>query len=186
MKIMSYASALILCMSLSLVQCQSNLFKNELTREKAKEIIAKQYPQDDHGVFLSSLPNVAALYGIDITIYNQMENNGLIIFSKPSMFGSKNVMLTNKGKNFFIKKDRERLPDGIVVDIYYVKTAILKFGEITGIVNVSQNIAKVEYTVIIDDLTPFGQILGANPGVMNQTANFMLYDNGWRIAEDKN
>ena len=63
-----------------------------------------------------------------------------------------------------------------------VKTGVLVFGEITGIVERQQNMAEVTYTEKTTDITPFGQRRNIAEGTTSRTAMFTRYDDGWRLT----
>lgn len=159
----------IISISIFLILNQVVFGANEITREKAKKIISNQYPQNYHGL----IPTFVTL--MDNIIANKLIKEGLI------KLNSSFVILSEKGKQYFIKKDIE--PENHF-NVYVVKAGIINFGEITGIAQLMPNIAKVEYTVIFSDLTPFGAILGASAGSINKSATLMLYDDGWRLTEE--
>ena len=61
------------------------------------------------------------------------------------------------------------------------------FVEITGIaLDEAGKTAKVEFTCRRVGVTPLGSLLGRKDGdILNYTVNMQLYDDGWRITENK-
>lgn len=57
------------------------------------------------------------------------------------------------------------------------------FGEITGMKNTGYNKAIVEYTVVFDEITPFGEVLKVNPETFTVKATLNRYDDGWRVEK---
>ncbi len=67
-----------------------------------------------------------------------------------------------------------------------VITHCTDFHEITGIVMESETKAKVQYTYKMKGVTPFGEAFGfTNDSIIESRVYMTLYDDGWRVSEDK-
>jgi hypothetical protein len=81
------------------------------------------------------------------------------------------ITLTDEGKKYYESEDNEKL---------YIKTCEVYFGEISGIKIQEQfNVAEAKYTIGRRNPTPFGKKISQEPE--NRTAQFSLFDDGWRI-----
>jgi len=162
---------------------------DELTRDKARKMIMEKYhyPKPVIGS-LSIHADGNRVDGAVAELY-EAEKLGLANYKilHPNQFFYREVRgyLTKKGKKYLLDaKD----------NYVKVRRATLRFNEITGIrFNDAKNQATVEYTVNITDITPFGKISMWDGGcndykdfkckekTVNETANFVKYDDGWRI-----
>jgi hypothetical protein len=66
-----------------------------------------------------------------------------------------------------------------------VRVATLALGEITGIRELEGvGVAEVSYTLVREDITPFGKIMfNMAAGTLQRTATFTKFDDGWRIGD---
>jgi hypothetical protein len=146
---------------------------NEMTREKARELLIREYPKDDYMIIYNS----GWLNNLPLDHIKELERIGLIRAQKaPTGISVFNIFLTEKGKQYLISYDNKK-------GKYTIRTATINFGEITGIFALMPNVAKVEYTISVDNLTPFAPFSETRGGLVNETATFMLYDDGWRKVE---
>lgn len=165
-------------LSLILFSCKSN----ELTREKAKEIIITKnnFPSFQKKEFQTSSYHISV--NRDVPTFEKLQQAGLITYNLDDLYLT--AEFTEKGKEFVVSQERK----GYYVDKFVdVKVAILSFGEVTGIQKMSEkNIAEVSYTVN-RTCTPFGQYLfNYSDGVVTQKAIFKQYDDGWRMEANNN
>lgn len=166
----------------------------ELTREKAKEVISKNYPKVVTGnmkkeiLILTNLHEIQSHPWVNSTIaeanrYKHLVDENLIEFVNPrnySLFNMQgityNVQLSPKTINLLVNQD---------VNNINVKIAEITFSEITGIVkDASGRAATVEYNVEETNYTPFAEYLGSQErkGLkMKMVEHFLLYDDGWRL-----
>lgn len=177
---------------LLLISCSKNL-----SRDKAKEliiaeydfpkyetdIIYKEYLKLDHCLYkMRGWEGGCIACGPFPKNLEYFQNNGLIVIGQKNIQGINGwtgksqswivytVTLTVIGKQYFISESSLE---------YRLKTCDVSFGEITGIQIQKQfNNATVNYTVI-RKATPFG--FNISQGSVNKTANFSLFDDGWRI-----
>ena len=65
-------------------------------------------------------------------------------------------------------------------------TSLIGFDKITGIVmNEDQTTADVDYTLLRSDITMFGEFINLEDGeVLERSASFQKYDDGWRLVWD--
>ena len=166
------------CLIVLLTSCKSN----ELTREKAKEVILSKttFPIYQKGEFQTSSYN--ALVSLDVPKFEKLQQAGYITYTLDGW--SLTAELTDKGKQFILGVERK----GYYADKFVpVKTCTLEFGEVTGILNIpEQNKAEVNYTVKRTS-TPFGQYLfNLSDGEMPHKATFKKYDDGWRMEGNIN
>ena len=90
---------------------------------------------------------------------------------------------TDKGNQYIFKIDYNESKEFNKV---YVKADSIKFGEVTGILEMKDaNKAEVEYTIFRKDVTPFGKIVwDFNEGDgIKKKVTFARYDDGWKISE---
>jgi hypothetical protein len=105
-----------------------------------------------------------------------LQSIGLITVTEDLPYGECNVVkvvvsLTSEGRKFFVSEGDQK---------FHVKTCELCFGEITGIQTQEQlKSAKVNYTLVRKNTTPFGKDISLEP--LNYTEIFNLFDDGWRI-----
>lgn len=79
--------------------------------------------------------------------------------------------LTDEGKKYLVK---------VSGGAHEVKTHDLAFGEITGIqINEQFKVAEADYTLTKINITPFGNNISTE--LINRSATFALFDDGWRI-----
>lgn len=165
----------------------------DLSRSNAKKQIIEKlsYPQDE----------LLRLITEDRTIYTSMTINdwkkyaelGLLTYSR---FGQSNrnggfgkvtiggngvrATLTEKGKKYLVKNQQTSGFEKYV----QVKQAELKFDEITGIQTYEEmNVATVSYNIKRTNITLFGKANKLEEEVINKTASFVKYDDGWRIKK---
>ncbi|UOY05037.1 hypothetical protein L0P88_13855 [Muricauda sp. SCSIO 64092] len=172
-----------------IVSCYS--CSNNLSRSNAKKQIIEKldYPQDelleltleDRTIYRRITINRWKKYvELDLLTYTSFGQNKLKgRFPKVSIGGSGvRATLTEKGKQYLVS-DAET--SGFVKHAQ-VRQAELEFVEITGIqVFEKMNVATVSYNIRRTNITPFGNANNLKERVINQTANFIKYDDGWRI-----
>ncbi|MEK6320241.1 MAG: hypothetical protein AABN33_01020 [Acidobacteriota bacterium] len=180
-------------MSLALATMLLCSCSNDLSRQKAAELIARQ----------QKLPAIETIqlgksylkesrhdsWGVCMVIGDKYSDSGvkerldglqakglISIGEKKQHEGECNyvwatVELTDEGKKYLVKDG-----DGE----YQIKVNELTFGEITGIqIHEQFKTAEADYTVRKINLTPFGGNISTAP--MNRRATFALFDDGWRI-----
>lgn len=166
---------------------------NDLSRQKAAELISKQ----------QKLPTIETIqlgksylkesrhdsWGVCMVIGDKYSDSGvkerldglqakglISIGEKKQHDGECNyvwatVELTNEGKKYLVKD-----ADGE----YQIKVNELTFGEITGIqIHEQFKVAEAGYTLRRINITPFGSSISTVP--INRNATFALFDDGWRI-----
>lgn len=83
------------------------------------------------------------------------------------------VELTEMGKEYIINENENS---------YTVNLWETEIKEITGVQERTElKVAQVEYVVFNTGITPFGSIFSDKSNEYKRTANFSLYDDGWRI-----
>jgi hypothetical protein len=83
------------------------------------------------------------------------------------------VELTEMGRKYLIKEDEKS---------YTVCLWETDLKEISGIQERPEiKAAQVEYILFNTNITPFGSIFSNQKNEQNRTANFSLFDDGWRI-----
>lgn len=83
------------------------------------------------------------------------------------------IRLTEKGNKYLMRKT----DNGYVVKIWDNDIS-----QITGIqIFKEANSASVEYSVSHVNITPFGEVFKDKNSIINRTATFSLYEDGWRI-----
>jgi len=168
----------------------SSCTNNDLTREKATELIKANLPFDKigKGEFLISSCMDYGNHGEDNQI---LQNEGLLKISKINCeigfttLSGWRCSLTEKGKEFQLSQERR---DGYSDDMYIdVCTMKYEFLEVTGVANSkNDNSAEVHFT-ITRKLTPFGKVdrklkkSNITDGVIEKTINCTRFDDGWRI-----
>jgi hypothetical protein len=175
----------------SLVSCSSG----ELSRSKAEELIRQkfQYPQDTKFVKCYTLKGYGkgAQYADRLQAYQlqleQLQSAGLLTYytedsrTDPSCvdFVTK---FTAKATQYLVGSPGRDDENGSNQSVY-VKVGFLDFGEITGIVTQpGLNVAQVNYTEKVTNMTPFGIALNIPQQTFNRKATFTKYDDGWRIG----
>lgn len=159
----------------SLTGCGKN---NELTRERAKGIIVKKLNYPRNLVTDITIGKNIVLMNPQkaISLYKALANVGVISLTQHrTIMGIPYVVqITNEGKKYVQKIDNDQAS---------VILGKLKFAEITGIIlSPGGKEAAVEYREKLDDVTPFGKIIGTNYD-FSRKARFVLYDDGWRMVE---
>jgi len=109
-------------------------------------------------------------------------------FTAIIMFGSgitpkQNLIGTDKGNQYIFKIDYTENKEFNKV---YVKVDSIKFGEVTGILEIKEaKKAEVEYTIFRNNVTPFGQIVWdfTEGEVIKKKVTFARYDDGWKISD---
>lgn len=83
------------------------------------------------------------------------------------------IELTEAGRNYLMNENEK----AFVVNLWETDV-----NEITGIQErLEFKVAQVEYTLINKKITPFGSIFSDKNNEAKRTADFSLYDDGWRI-----
>jgi|GEM_PF-2540941 len=172
----------------------------DLSRDKAKDLIIKKYGLPKYetnkinkeylqmwGCIYKMLNWEGGCIGCDAfpnKYLTKFQNNGLIVIGQKNVQGINErsgslqswlvytVTLTNEGRKYLISESAQK---------FEFKTCDLSFGEITGIQMKEQfKVATANYT-IIRKATPFGINISQEPE--NRSANFSLFDDGWRINQ---
>ena len=167
---------------------------SKLERDKAKEIIISKYqfPQliTDQLQFGERMSNTSVQGWGKFELENELVKKNVISFDfvrneRDFLFSYSvyDCQLTLEGEKYKMKEKTSN--DGKT--FYIVKLAEENFGDITGIVQSDDNkTATVEYTTIINNVTPFGQVMGRNKlqegKINNHSVSFTKYDDGWRIT----
>jgi hypothetical protein len=123
-------------------------------------------------------------------ILRQFENNGLLQLIETPQFSESNnfllgttirtwtlveVRLTDSGRKYLTNEDSK---------VYTLKLWETDVNEITGIREMEdKKTAVVDYTLTNKSITPFGEIFSDKNQTVNQTAYFVIYDDGWRIQQ---
>ncbi|SHL11033.1 hypothetical protein SAMN05444266_10275 [Chitinophaga jiangningensis] len=159
----------------------------ELSREKAAEIIAKKYPKTlDWDIFRADPSHAARALG------SKLETEGYIKVQKTQSLaeaGQPFITFTEKAQPYLIantEKDKE-------YSIQKVKIGELHFKEITSIQMDGKGKGKgkgqeaiVEYTIEHKNNTPFAELTHYKlEGVEKEKALLVLSDKGWEIAAIK-
>lgn len=166
MKIQSLTSiGLGLCLILS--SCSNN----ELTREKAGQVITDFY----------QYPNV------EVEKF-QLEMNLYLAEKYKALIDGGYLAIVPDFMNYILPPDMIVTPRGEAYrkDEYFA-TAIRELKEVTGIrfENEAKTKATVEFTVIRVKVTPFGEIREYKNGdIMNYTVSIERYDDGWRVTSE--
>jgi len=155
--------------------------KNELTRDKAKELILKdhKYPYAFDWRIYCGDPD----YGAKVMRTNLEEKGFVTLRRTYGWFNSGAfISLTAKAKPYLLptpEKDKVR-------KIQEVKLADVNFGEITGVKkNENGKNAIVEFSTYYTNPTPFAVLIPAKDFKKADTSRvyFSLYDDGWRIEK---
>ena len=163
-------------MIISFIGFISSLFfscSNNLSRDVAEKLIKEKLQKIE-----SRKLYIGPTETKNQTQYVNLENLGLITIKWWHYGGGvsdiDNMELTEKGKQYIAGKSDGR--------DFLFKVSDLDFGEITGIVEQKEsNTAKVNYTLIRKNITPFGTIFGLKEGAFNNSITFTKFDDGWRI-----
>lgn len=177
MKTIFYVCGIIV-LGFLLILCQESFGGGELTREKAKEIIIKEcaLPLDKKG----EIPFEARYYQgyPEEQLFKNLHKQGLALFKiRKDANGNSymHVTLTPKGEQYFTE---------VGDNVRIVRIGKIIFGEITGIFKPMPTIANVEFTLILNELTPFASCFDVETGSTEFQAGFVLYDDGWRMVEN--
>ncbi len=165
--------------------------RNDLSRGKAKELITQKnkLPQVEttklaKKYLIKSWGDGWKLCGVNGERYSNAKNRLTDLHSKGMISLSESqehqggchyhwviASLTPEGQKFLIKESYGE---------FEVKTCEISFGEITGIQQQDQfKEAIAEYTLLKINPTPFCGEIPSDP--IKKSANFSLYDDGWRI-----
>jgi hypothetical protein len=181
-------------MSLALATMLICSCSNDLSRQKAAELISKQlelptiettqlgksYLKNSWGD-PSMMPAVCVVTGDQYSDVkkrlDELQAKDLIRIGENQQHEGEcnyiwaTVKLTDEGRKYLVKDT-----DGA----YQLKVDELTFGEITGIqIQEQSKMAVADYTLMRTNITPFGSNLSTTP--ISRQATFTLYDNGWRI-----
>jgi len=100
-----------------------------------------------------------------VVIGQKLQNSGKCVYEYMT------IALTAQSLPYLLRNDDEG---------FLVRTHTLAFGEVSGIRMIEQpNIVEVEYTLLVQDLTPFAESVSRQPVL--RSATFELFDDGWRI-----
>jgi hypothetical protein len=175
------ASILLASVLIFMYSCKSD----ELSRDTAEKLIKEKFhlPSDEITPFAISDQDGTAMFHEDE--FKILESKGLLTYRKNVFFGLVSLYgkLTAKGKQYAVSGEYKGTNEHYNQGYINVKAATLTFGEITGILqNKESNTAKVDYTLLRKDVTPFGRIaFKLNEGTFNKSVTFTKYDDGWRI-----
>ena len=152
----------------------------KLSRSKAEKLVVAFYEYPNVEVY-NFVPG--GVRPNDVRKYRDLTEAGLISFQKAySLYGDFNILFTSKG-NEYVTGTQKGLFN---VTQKSVVSNIRNFGEVTGIqFSDEERRAKVTFTTIRSDITPFGRFKGYAEGeTVEYSASMVLFDDGWRI-EDK-
>lgn len=167
---------------------------SKLERDKAKEMIISknQFPKviTDQLQYGERMSNTSVQgWGI-FELENELVKKNVISFDfvrneKDFLFSYSvyDCQLTLEGEKYKVNEKTNN--EGKT--FYILKLAEENFGDITGIKQSEDNkSATVEYTTVINNVTPFGEVMGkqkfTNGKVNNHSVIFSKYDDGWRIS----
>lgn len=178
--------------------CSSNLSRDEAKDSIIRSLRLPSYrTMDINKIYIKSYSSsgwtVCLIYGDK---YDDVKSNllyamseGAIVITENGPLGQCNIVqavisLTDAGKQYLIREYTKERDDAGTSDVFEVKTCDIVFGEITGIIqNKESNFAEVRYTLEKKNISPFGKAFGVKPEIINRTAMFTKYDDGWRINE---
>jgi hypothetical protein len=101
------------------------------------------------------------------------ETTQFLIGTTVRTWTSVKVSLTDEGKKYLVQDNGKS---------YIVNLWETDINEITGIQEMKEaKIAKVDYTISNQNITPFGEIFNDKNQITTRSVNFSLYDDGWRI-----
>ncbi|MBV7530424.1 hypothetical protein [Chitinophaga sp. sic0106] len=163
--------------ALLLVSCGSQ----QLTKEKAAEIISKKYPKTIDWEVFTADPKHAAR-----ALDSKLEDEGYIKIAKTQSLadaGKPFISFTDRSGPYLLPvtdKDKE-------YSIQRVKVSELHFKEITDVVEQADGKQTiVEYTVEHRHNTPFAKLSHYKlEGEKKERAVFTLADDGWKMVEKK-
>lgn len=152
--------------------CSSNKF----TREKAAELIKKNYPQVSDWDIYCGDPQFAKK-----VLDTDLEKDGYLTVKRTQKFseiGQPWIIFMDKAKPYFLTTP----PEDKKSEIQKVKVADIEFREVTGMKLLADNKkAIVEYTALYKNITPFAILSKVDDKKeLRRTAYFSLYDDGWR------
>ena len=153
---------------------------NELTREKAADILKEDFPRPYKFKLYVSIPEQAKL-----AIDSDLEEQGLITVDHVQRavdVGKPFIHFTDKAKPYLLETPEENLKD----DIQLIKIGDEEFGEVTGIKSEANGeSATVEYTTELKNITPFASLMPKKIKKTTATnkAKFSRYDDGWRLEQ---
>jgi peroxiredoxin len=168
---------------------------NKLTRSKAEKIVEEfyEYPNVEATVIYSRLDG--SIWGSYKDKYEQLEDMDLISIKEgPGMMWGPNhfIRFTEDGKKYNLDKNSVSMQVESPLDLngledkFVVVASKREFKEITGITLKDENNAQVEFSVVRDGVTPFGQLNGYKNGdILNYKVDMRKYDDGWRIMNEK-
>lgn len=111
-------------------------------------------------------PRITQLTALGLLILGQKTQS-----SGKCVYEYRTIDLTSQGLPYLLSNDNEG---------FLLKTHTLAFGEISGVRTIQQlNVAEVDYTLVVQDVTPFAESVSSQP--VRRTATFELFDDGWRI-----
>lgn len=102
----------------------------------------------------------------------RQETTQFLIGTTIRTWTSVKVQLTNEGSKY-LKQEQS--------DKYLVKLWDIDVLEVTGIQETSKKNATVEFSTHQTNITPFGKLFDSGNKISNNSQNFSLYDDGWRI-----
>jgi len=188
--------------------------ENKLSREKATELILQKINLPEDMILYFNVNNrIQNDIPGDMAVYINDEsyvNAGLLFHTQPDNMLWDAIQFTDEGKRYVLPELIILNGTGLINNDYRiwtnnkgygssfynsskqvgVKVGKIKFGEITGILDNNQsanNSVKVDYTLIINNLTPFGESLRIKDGKLSEnmrinfSSYFVKYDDGWRI-----
>jgi hypothetical protein len=162
--------------------CSIGCSTNELTRDKAADILKKDFPKPYEFKLYTSVPEQAKL-----AFDSELEEQGLITVvrvQEVADIGKPFIHFTEKAQPYLLETSEEDIRRNIQI----VKIADVEFGEVTGVKSdASGKTAIVEFTTELTNLTPFAGLMPRKikKTTANNTATFSLYDDGWRLAGRK-
>ncbi len=182
--------------SIALIAILLSLFScgNKMTREKAKDLITKNYnlpftltEKLQHGEINYS----RNFGGSNISAENTLAEQKLITFTYQ---GEKRDMFFSYASYFLdLTPEGQKYKTGETSDnegrqFYLVKVADKVLVDVTGILEINDGkAAQVDYTWKYDNITPFGKAFSLRNQQLNQSDEFMsnrkVYDNGQTFSE---
>ncbi len=103
----------------------------------------------------------------------RQESSNFLLGTTIRTWTAVDVSLTETGKKYLVQEQ---------TDVFVVKLWEIHVNEITGIQEMSeQKSAKVDYTLLNKNITPFGSIFSDRNNITQKSAYFSLYDDGWRL-----
>lgn len=167
---------------LLLVSCDSK----KLTREKAKEIIIEIYDYPNiHYINVGS-----EFYCWKLNGFNKRAIDNNLLSKKRTFSSNKNcwftkITPTRLGKPFLIEKLKSKEESVTYENVYMLSKA--SFDKITGIkISDGATSADVIFSIRHTNVTPFGTLQNLKEnGTQEFTVQFELFDDGWRIINDK-